>query len=106
MEILFYYILSAWGLTHLLVSGKIFESARNWLQIKIPFIGELLNCYQCTSFWCSLFLYFFFDGIEKISKHIDILGYNFSLDPLIYSLIGCGIIPFISLLFNRLIVKR
>ena len=106
MEILFYYILCVWGLTHLLVSGKIFESTRNWMQIKIPIIGELLNCYQCTSFWCSMGIYFMFEGLEDLSFSFVVMKLNINFNFLIYSIIGSGIVPFLSLFFNRLIRKK
>lgn len=100
MESIFlYYILASWGLTHILVSSKILEGLRNWTMIKIPFIGEMLDCYQCSSFWASMFLYFFFDSLEPLS----ISWNNLSIDFLIYSFIGSGVISYLSLIFSWLI---
>ncbi len=80
MYIILFYLASIWGLTHILVSSKIFMNTRDWLLIAVPFIGEMLNCYQCTSFWVSIILYFCFDGLD--------IGIRFSLDPLIWGFIG------------------
>jgi hypothetical protein len=106
MESFYYYIIFSWGITHLLVSGRIFESLRNWFLIKIPIFGELLNCYQCTSFWVGLIFCYFFKDLPNISHNIDLFYVDFNIDPLIYAGMVCGIIPFISLLFNRLIPER
>jgi hypothetical protein len=100
-----FYILCIWGFTHILVSSKIFENFRNWLLIELPFFGEILNCYQCTSFWGSMFLYFFFDSLKL--NTLDFIFYNqrISLDFLLYSFIGSGIVSFISVILS-LLVKR
>ena len=50
------FILASWGLTHILVSGKIFETPRNWIIIKSNFFGNILTCYQCTGFWSGFFI--------------------------------------------------
>ena len=50
---LLYFILSAYGLTQILVYGKIFNKIRptdGWL-------GELLSCPMCTGFWVGVFLW-------------------------------------------------
>ena len=101
----FFYILSIWGLTHILVSSKILESIRNWLLINIPFIGEMLNCYQCTSFWVSMILYFMFDNIDLGGAHFYIMDFKINLDFIISSFIGSGIISFISIWMSILINK-
>ena len=50
------FILASWGLTHLMVSGKILEGIRNWLIIRSTFFEGLLTCYQCSGFWSGLVL--------------------------------------------------
>lgn len=98
----FYYILSVWGLTHIIVSSKITEGLRNWFLIKYPKIGYLLDCYQCTSFWSSMILYGLFDlNIELYTINL----YLFQLDIafLIMGFIGSGLITFISVILSLLI---
>jgi len=56
MTNLILFILASWGLTHILVSGKIFETPRNWIIIKNEFLGGILTCYQCTGFWSGMFI--------------------------------------------------
>ena len=56
MNNLLIFILSAWGLTHLIVSGKIFDRIRNWVIIKSVFFGNLISCYQCTGFWSGVLI--------------------------------------------------
>lgn len=101
MENYLFYILSIWGLTHILVSSKIMESTRNWLIINVPFIGDMLNCYQCTSFWASMILYFMFDGINIGSPII----FGINIGFIVWSFIGSGIISFMAVIMSILINK-
>jgi hypothetical protein len=43
--------LIGWSLTNLLVNGSIFDSLRNYLLVKFPYISKLLSCMQCSGFW-------------------------------------------------------
>ena len=100
-----FYILCVWGLTHILVSSKILEGFRNWLLINSPFFGDMLNCYQCTSFWVSMILYFFFDNLRLETIDLIIRGYRISPDFLLYSFIGSGLVSFIAVILS-LLIKR
>ena len=100
-----YFILSVWGLTHLLVSSKILADFRNWCLIKIPFIGEMLECYQCTSFWCSLLLFSYFPGLNFGTNSFIIGNSCFNLDFIMASFIGSGIVSFIAVIMSMLIHK-
>jgi len=105
METFFFYVLAVWGLTHVLVASKIMEPFRNWLLINSPFFGDMLNCYQCTSFWTSMILYFSFDELDFGGLYFYIKDFRISLDFIIASFIGSGIISFISVLMSILINK-
>jgi hypothetical protein len=100
-----FYILGVWGLTHILVSSKILEGFRNWLLINSPFFGDMLNCYQCTSFWTSMILYFFFDSLRLDTVNFMFYGHRISPDFLLYSFIGSGIVSFIAVALS-LLIKR
>ena len=50
------YILVGWGLTGILVNGSIFYSLRNYLLVKVPFIGKLFTCVQCSGFWVGILM--------------------------------------------------
>lgn len=95
-----FYILCVWGLTHILVASKILEGFRNWLLINSPFFGDMLNCYQCTSFWTSMVLYFFFDSLELDTIDFMIKGHRISPDFLLYSFIGSGLVSFIAVILS------
>lgn len=99
-----FYILSVWGFTHILVSSKILEGFRNWSLITVPFVGEMLGCYQCTSFWSSIILYFLFE-IPLKTIEILVFGIRISPDFLIWAFIGSGLCSIISSVFSLLIVK-
>jgi hypothetical protein len=105
MEVFVFYILSIWGLTHILVSSKIFENFRNWTIIRLPFIGDMLSCYQCTSFWVSLALYPMFNDLKFGGVCLEFYGLSFPLDAILCSFIGSGLISFISVIMSFLIKK-
>jgi hypothetical protein len=98
-----FYLLSVWGLTHILVSAKILADLRNWLLIFFPFAGEMLECYQCTSFWASLILYLFFENLEIGIKIFNPLWYTIDLSPIIWAFIGSGVISFLAVALSAMI---
>ena len=65
------FILASWGLTHLVVSGKILEGFRNWFIIRSSFMEKMLTCYQCTGFWSGLIISFYFTNSPF---HILLMG--------------------------------
>lgn len=105
MIVFLYFILAVWGLTHLLVSSKILEGFRNWCLIRIPFIGSMLECYQCTSFWASIILFWFFPNLSFGSRVFVLNNFSFNLDFILASFIGSGVISFISVIMSMMIRK-
>ena len=57
---LIYFILSSFGLTQILVYGKIFDSIRP----KKGKLGELFHCPMCMGFWTGAFLF----GINGLTE--------------------------------------
>ena len=55
MELL-YWTLASFGLSNIIVYGKIFEKQRNWITENSTFFGSLLNCIMCFSFWSGFLL--------------------------------------------------
>ena len=49
-----WFCLTSYGLTQILVYGKIFDPIRP----KRGWLGQLLSCTMCTGFWVGLFLWF------------------------------------------------
>ena len=71
-----YFILSSFGLTQILVYGKIFDKIRptqGWM-------GELLSCPMCTGFWVGLFLW-------SINSYTQL--FSFDESPVTAILLGC-----------------
>lgn len=99
------YLLTVWGFTHILVSSKILSGFRDWLLIKYPFFGDLLNCYQCTSFWVSILLYFFFQDLTLNTIGFYFSGVKISLDFLLFGFIGSGVISFLSVFLSLMIAR-
>ena len=50
---LIYFILTAYGLTQILVYGSIFDKIRP----SKGFLGELFHCSMCVGFWVGVFLF-------------------------------------------------
>lgn len=54
--ILIFWILSAYGMTNILVWGSIFENQREWIKKRSKFFGDLISCTLCTSTWVGFFM--------------------------------------------------
>ena len=72
---LLWFVLAAYGLTQILVYGKIF----NFLRRQRGFIGELFTCPMCTGFWVGVLL-FCLNGLTEL----------FSFDYNLANLMICG----------------
>ena len=59
MEI-FIWILSAYGMSQIIVFGSIFENFRQWIIRNSKFFGDLVQCMMCTSTWVGFFFSFAF----------------------------------------------
>lgn len=68
MELIIW-ILSAYGMTQILVYGSIFDTPRDWIKNNSTFFGDLISCVMCTSTWVGFFfsLTFFSPTIELVS---------------------------------------
>ena len=75
MELL-YFILCAYGLTQILVYGKIFNKIRPTKGN----LGELLSCPMCTGFWVGVFLF----GINGLTEL-----FSFEYNLINSFLLGC-----------------
>ena len=75
MELL-YFILCSYGMTQILVYGRIFDSIRpcegKW--------GELFHCSMCMGFWAGVFLF----GINKFTEL-----FNFDYNLANAFILGC-----------------
>jgi hypothetical protein len=65
MEILFIWILAAYGMTSNLVWGSIFESTRTFIKKYSKFFGDLINCTLCTSTWVGFFMSIALGGLTN-----------------------------------------
>lgn len=57
------WLIIAYGLTNIVVFGKIFKSTRDWFQSKtkyvvMNYIYGMITCAMCFSFWAGIFLSF------------------------------------------------
>lgn len=79
MEIL-YYVLMTYGLTNILVYGKIFDVPRNWIIKQIPFLKGLLTCMMCLGTWVGMLSSFFFwSPVMSLKIENDILNFNIGM---------------------------
>jgi hypothetical protein len=100
-----FYLLSVWGFTHILVSSKILSGFRDWVTIKSEFFADLVNCYQCSSFWISILMYFFFTDLRLNTPCYEFIGIRLSLDFLLFGFIGSGLVSFMSVFLSLMIAK-
>lgn len=63
MDILFLWILTAYGMTSIIVWGSIFESTREVIKKRSKFFGDLVSCTLCTSTWVGFFMSLVLGGI-------------------------------------------
>jgi hypothetical protein len=56
MDILILWILTAYGMTSILVWGSIFDSTREFIKKHSKFFGDLISCTLCTSTWVGFFM--------------------------------------------------
>ena len=87
---LVYFILSAYGLTQILVYGSIFNPIRP----AKGFFGELFQCPMCLGFWVGMFLF----GINKFTE-LFTFEYNIA-NLLILGCLSSGTSYILSMLFD------
>lgn len=79
MLIFLFFIIGCYGITNILVNGKIFLPLRNFLSKKNNFLYSLISCMMCTGFWIGVFMFLLFQyiGIFFIPITQNILNYIF-----------------------------
>ncbi len=71
-----YFVLVSFGLTQILIYGKVLDSIRP----ASGFFGQLLSCPMCLGFWVGVFLW----GINGYTEL-----FSFELSPITGILLGC-----------------
>ena len=62
---LLFWILSAYGMTTIIVYGSIFEKFRDFVIRYSNFFGKLITCMMCTSFWVGAFMSIVLGGLAN-----------------------------------------
>lgn len=65
MTLLVFWALAAYGMTSILVWGKIFDNQRDWIKKHSKFFGDLISCTLCTSTWVGFFMSLVFGGLTN-----------------------------------------
>jgi hypothetical protein len=63
--ILIFWILAAYGMTSILVWGKIFDNQREWIKNHSKFFGDLISCTLCTATWVGFFMSLVLGGLSN-----------------------------------------
>ena len=63
--IILFWILAAYGMTSILVWGKIFDNQRDWIKKHSKFFGDLISCTLCTSTWVGFFMSLVLGGLTN-----------------------------------------
>jgi hypothetical protein len=85
------YILIGWGITDILVNGSILDGIRNFCLVKLPFLGKLFTCIQCSGFWIGILL-----GILSILNFLETPLWDFTPVARVFAsgflISGCSVI--------------
>ena len=65
MTLLVFWVLAAYGMTSILVWGKIFDNQRDWIKKHSKFFGDLISCTLCTSTWVGFFMSLVLGGLTN-----------------------------------------
>ena len=65
MSLLVFWVLAAYGMTSILVWGKIFDNQRDWIKKHSKFFGDLISCTLCTSTWVGFFMSLVLGGLTN-----------------------------------------
>jgi len=89
---LFLFILSSWGMTQILIYGKIFN--------KIRPKHHFFHCSMCLGFWCGVFIHFIMEylKIPNILYHIEMI--EFWLKTFIFGCLSSGTSYALSCIFG------
>jgi hypothetical protein len=68
------FLLAVVGLTHIVVDSEISEPVHKWIELRIPLIAKIMDCYQCGGWWCG------------VALGLMLLSYN----PLVVFAAGCA----------------
>ena len=63
--LLLFWMLAAYGMTSILVWGKIFDNQREWIKKHSKFFGDLISCTLCTSTWVGFFMSIVLGGLTN-----------------------------------------
>jgi len=96
MTQLLIWILVAYGMSNIIVYGKIFNKQRNWIHRQADtenifqssifgFISELISCMMCTSAWTGFFLSFTY-----FSPSFELLNANYYYSIFIDGMLASG----------------
>ena len=77
------WLVTAYGLSQILVYGTIFDKPRDWLSRNSRFIGDLLGCMMCTSTWVGFLFSFIF--YSPTATHTTLPYINVLLDGMLAS---------------------
>lgn len=90
MKELIYFSLCSYGMTQILVYGKIFDKIRptqGWM-------GELLSCTMCTGFWVGLFLW-------SINAYTALFSFDYNIATgILLGSLGSGVSYALNTLFG------
>jgi hypothetical protein len=50
------FILGVIGMTHIVVDSVIFAPIHKWIKPRCKWLVKLMDCYQCSGFWCGILL--------------------------------------------------
>lgn len=50
------FVLGVIGMSHIVVDSEISEPVHEWIKPRSRFLADLMDCHQCSGFWCGVLL--------------------------------------------------
>lgn len=82
--------LSTFGLTAIIVDGKIMAGCRAWLRARLPAVSQAAECYQCSGLYAGMITY------AMTAENPTLAGW------IIHGLAGSGLSMFAAAILNRI----
>ena len=93
--------LASFGLSNIIVYGKIFQTQRDYITSHSNFFGSLINCIMCFSFWSGIILSLIYSPSNAL-----LFNFNTSLPLIVLSSVIDGLYSSGSVYLINTIIEK
>lgn len=98
----FFWLLISFGLSNIIVYGKIFEKQRQYIIEHSNFFGSLISCIMCFSFWSGILLSLVYSPSNALFFSNDTSLYLLPIKLFLDGLLSSGGVYFINTIVEKL----